>query len=136
MADIIFYIIVGFLIFDYIFERILDYLNSTYWSDELPVELAGIYDAERYKKSQQYIRVSQKFAFLVETFSFILMLGMLLLSGFAFVDDIVRSITIHPIWMSLLFLEFLDWQRISFLSRFHGTGLLLLKKDLALIKLP
>ncbi len=103
MAEIIFYIIVGFLIFDYILERILDYLNSTYWSDELPAELTDIYDAERYKKSQQYIRVSQKFSFLVETFSFILMLGMLLLSGFAFVDDLVRSVTIHPIWMSLLF---------------------------------
>ena len=39
MANTIFIIIVCFLVFDYIFERILDYLNSTYWSDELPDEL-------------------------------------------------------------------------------------------------
>ena len=52
MHTTVFYIIIGILLFDYILERFLDYLNSTKWSNILPKELEGIYDAEEYKKQQ------------------------------------------------------------------------------------
>ena len=51
MAEFIFYIIIAILVFDYILERLLDYLNSRLWSNDLPVELEGIYDAGKYRKS-------------------------------------------------------------------------------------
>ncbi len=53
MAQTIFYIIITIILFEYVLERILDYLNSTYWSNELPKELDGIYEADKYKKSQE-----------------------------------------------------------------------------------
>ena len=52
MAQTIFIIIISILVFDFLLERLLDYLNSTYWSNELPKELEGIYDAETKKPSQ------------------------------------------------------------------------------------
>lgn len=102
-AELILYIIIGIIAFDYIFERILDYLNSTYWSDELPEELSDIYEADKYKKSQQYLRVKQRFSLLVSSISFIAMILMLVLGGFAFLDQLTRSITPHPILMALLY---------------------------------
>lgn len=123
MAEIIFYLIVGFLVFDYILERMLDYLNSTCWSDELPSELSGIYDPERYKKSQQYHRVNRRFSFIVETFTFALMLAMLFSSGFAFIDNLTRSITTHPVLMALLFFGILGLAAdiISIPFSWYGT---------------
>ncbi len=109
MAQTIFYIIVGIIIFDYILERILDYLNSTYWSNKLPKELEGIYDAEKYKKSQEYEKTKQRFSFVTDSFNLILMLLMLFLGGFAFVDDLVRQYTQNPILMALLFFGILGF---------------------------
>ncbi|MCF8230133.1 MAG: M48 family metallopeptidase [Bacteroidales bacterium] len=99
----LFTIIIVIIVADYLWERILDYLNSTRWSDKLPDELKGIYDEEKYRKSQQYDKEKQRFSFITDTFSFILILLMLFLGGFAFIDQIVRDITENPIWMAILF---------------------------------
>ncbi|MBN2172925.1 MAG: M48 family metallopeptidase [Bacteroidales bacterium] len=103
MAQTLFYIIIAIILFDYILERVLDYLNSTYWSDELPAELKGIYEAEKYKKSQDYEKVTTRFSILTGTLSLLAMLGMLFFGGFAWLDDFVRSYTTNPILMALLF---------------------------------
>ncbi|MEI6696531.1 MAG: M48 family metallopeptidase [Bacteroidota bacterium] len=103
MAEIIFIFIIAILVFDYLLERLLDYLNSTYWSNEIPKELEGIYDAEKYKKSQDYQKVNQKFSLLTSSLSFIAMLLMILLGGFAIVDEFARQFTLNPILLALLF---------------------------------
>ncbi|HOW24627.1 MAG TPA: M48 family metallopeptidase [Bacteroidales bacterium] len=103
MAHTILTVIIIILAVDYIAERILDYLNSTYWSDTLPDELKGIYDAEKYKKSQAYLRVRQRFSILTDSISLLVMLLMLLLGGFAWLDQVVRGWTAHPILMALCF---------------------------------
>ncbi len=103
MAQTIFIIIISILVFDFLLERLLDYLNSTYWSNELPKELRGIYDAEKYKKSQDYQKVNQRFSLLTSSLSFAAMMLMLLFGGFAFVDAYVRQFTDNPILMALIF---------------------------------
>lgn len=103
LEQTLFYIIVGFVIFDYLLDRLLDYLNSLYWSDELPKEVEGIYDAEKYKKSQDYLRTSTRFSLVTESFSLVVLLLMLFLGGFAFLDNYLRGITEHPILLALLF---------------------------------
>jgi STE24 endopeptidase len=103
MALTIFYIIIGILLFEYIVERILDYLNSTYWSNELPAELSGIYDAEKYKKSQDYEKAKTRFSLLTSSVSLIAMLLVLIFGGFAWLDTFVRHHTLNPIVMALMF---------------------------------
>jgi STE24 endopeptidase len=102
-GQIIFIVILVIVIFDFILERILDYLNSTRYSDELPAELAGIYDQEKYSKSQQYLKANQNLSQLTESLNFILILGMLIFGGFAYLDQVVRNFSTHPILMALLF---------------------------------
>ena len=48
----LFYLIIGIVVFDYLLERFLDYLNTTRWSTILPEALKGIYKPEDYQKSQ------------------------------------------------------------------------------------
>ncbi|MFA9391349.1 MAG: M48 family metallopeptidase [Prolixibacteraceae bacterium] len=103
MAQYIFYLILIILIFDYLFERFLDYLNTTRWSNQLPEVLEGIYNKKEYSKSQAYKKANHKFGMLTSSFSFLLILFMLLFGGFALVDTWVANLTTQVIPAALLF---------------------------------
>jgi STE24 endopeptidase len=103
MAHTIFIIILIVITFNYLLERFLDYLNSTYWSNTIPQELEGIYNAEKYKKSQDYEKTKQRFSLIVESLSFVALLAMLFFDGFTFLDKFVREYTSNPILMALMF---------------------------------
>ncbi len=103
MHQIIFYFIIGILIFDYLLEQFLDYLNATKRNSELPEELKGIYDNEKYKKSQEYDKANHKFSLVTSSFNLILILTFLYFSGFAFIDNIARSYTENSILIALIF---------------------------------
>ena len=103
MADLLFWAIIIILLSDYLFERFLDYLNSKRLDRDLPRELKGIYNAEEYKKSMEYYRTKQRFSFFTETFSLILVLAMLIVGGFGFLDNVIRGITSNEILLALLF---------------------------------
>lgn len=103
MAQTIFSIIVGILIFDFVLSRFLDYLDDTRRSPTLPDILKGIYNEDKYKKSQEYDKVNSRFGLSTSIVSFALMIVMLFFDGFAFVDNLVRVYTDNSIFMALLF---------------------------------
>lgn len=103
MEQIILIIIIAIIVFDFIFDRIMDYLNASRWSNKLPDELKGIYDEEKYRKSQDYSRVNMRFGLFTASLSFLLILLMLTLGGFGYLDTLVRQYTENPIIMALLF---------------------------------
>jgi len=103
MENTIFYIITGIIVFDFLLERILDYLNATRWSDELPPELEGIYDPEKYSQSQSYLKVKSRYNLVMSTFFFVLIISMILFRGFGFISNEIQEVTTHPVLQALLF---------------------------------
>ncbi len=103
----LFKLIIVFIVVEFLLERVLGYLNSTRWSDKLPGELRGIYDEQKYEKSQQYEKTKHNFSIITAVFSLFVILLMLFFEGFAWVDAWVRSYTNHPVLMALLFFGFL-----------------------------
>lgn len=103
MEHTIFFIILAIVVFDFVFEQVLDYLNTTRWSNILPNALQGIYNNEEYKKSQAYKKANHKFGMITSSFSFMLILLMLLLGGFALVDQWVGNITTNTIVSALVY---------------------------------
>jgi STE24 endopeptidase len=101
--EVLFYIIVGIVIFNYVLGRILEYLNSTRYDEKLPDEINDVYDQDQYQKSRAYKKVNYKFSVLTSTFSLLLILAMFFLEGFAFVDHLARSVTSNPILMAIIF---------------------------------
>jgi STE24 endopeptidase len=101
MENIIFWIIIGIIIFDFIFEKTLDFLNIKNLQEEIPERLKGIYDAQKYKKSQQYERQSTKFSLVSSLFSLVLILLILFGGGFTILDVFVRDLT-HNIYLRTL----------------------------------
>lgn len=100
-------LIIFILIASYLLERYLDWINIRHWSTVLPEELKGIYDEEKYRKSQEYEKAKTKFAFISSTFSFVLMIVLLITGSFAFLNNWILTITTHPVWSALLFFAML-----------------------------
>lgn len=103
MSQILFYIIIGLLVADFIFERFLEFLNSTQWSDKLPEEVKDIYDEQEYQKQQAYEKANFRFSMISSSFSFVLMFLMVLFTGFALVNSWALSVSVNPILTALVF---------------------------------
>lgn len=98
-----FALIISIIIFNFILERVLDYLNSKKWSDKLPDEVSDVYEADQYKISQQYKLENEKFGLITSSFSFMLIILILVFHVFGFFDQTARCVTNHPIIVALLF---------------------------------
>ena len=97
------WIITGIIIFGYISGEILDWLNLSYNKKELPPEAKGIYDEEKYAKSQEYHRVTARFSFVTSAFSTVLMLAFLWLGGFGWLDGILSGSIENEILLALAY---------------------------------
>jgi STE24 endopeptidase len=103
-SEFIFYLIVGILVFNFLLETSLDYLNASRFDAQLPEGLRDLYDKEDYLKSQAYKKEKFKFGTLQSIFSITLILVFLSLDGFGFVNEIAHRLFDHPIFVSLSFL--------------------------------
>jgi len=103
MYNTVFFIILGIIVVSFIFEKLLDYLNLKHIFPGLPPEVADVFDAESYKKSQLYKQVNTRFSFVMSSFSLMLTLLMLLLGGFGWVNDFAFSLFENYIAVALLF---------------------------------
>lgn len=103
MENTLFFIIIGIVVFDFVVERLLDYLNAKRWSYKLPKLVADVYEPDEYKKSQAYGKVNHRFVMITSIFSFVLILIMLFIDGFALVDSWVSAASSHYIIISLVF---------------------------------
>jgi len=123
MVQTLFWLIIAIIIFDYLLEKFLDYLNYSSMQDKIPDELTGIYNEEKYKRSQQYGKVNLAFSMITGTFSFILILVILFTNGFAFLDSYVISITQNEYLRALLFFGILGlgMDLISMPFQIYGT---------------
>jgi len=102
-SEILFYIILSIVIISFILEQIIDFKNATWFSKPIPDILSDIYDAEKYKKQQNYKFDNYRFSIISSCFSFVLMCAFLIFKGFAFINHIVLQITDIPVLQTLLF---------------------------------
>jgi STE24 endopeptidase len=109
MEVIIFRVIVLILILDYLLERFLEYLNAKNLNDHIPVNLKGIYDQEKYSRSQLYEKTNQKFSFFTSTFALIVVLILLFFNVFGHLDTYIHSLTKQPVLMALIFFGILGF---------------------------
>lgn len=83
--------VLALLVFDYVLDFIVERLNLRALRTEMPEEFRGVYDAEKYAKSQNYLRENTRFELLQGTIMLPVTIGFILLGGFAWVDTLARS---------------------------------------------
>ena len=96
---IILVIIVG----NYLLDFIVETLNVKHVKTELPKEFEGYYDAEKYKKAQNYLKENTRFGIITATITTPITLAFILIGGFNYVDQIARGFQLSPIPTGLIF---------------------------------
>jgi STE24 endopeptidase len=91
-------IVLGFLL-----EAGVSLLNLRALDPRLPAEFNDVFDRERYARSQEYTRVTTRFALVRETVTTLLTLLFLLLGGFNWADTVARAFGFGSIATGLIF---------------------------------
>jgi STE24 endopeptidase len=101
--QLLFNILIVITIAGFIFDQWISFLNTTKRSNKLPEELKGFYDEETYSKQQDYESVNYRFGLISDVLSFVVILFMLFLGGFAWLDALVINFTGSAILQAILF---------------------------------
>jgi STE24 endopeptidase len=116
-------LLLAILSFDFIYSKILEFLNIKSMKEVLPDEVKDIYDEEKYKKSIAYARANNKFSLLTSSFSFVLSFILLATGLFGWLDVVVRDMIANEELVSLAFfgLLFLVSDIVNIPFQLYGT---------------
>ena len=101
------WIILFFLLAGFILETSADILNLKNLRDQLPEEFAGVWDSEKYEKSQQYLAANTRLGFVSSSFFLVVLLVFWFAGGFNYVDQAARSLGFGPTLSGLAFFAIL-----------------------------
>jgi STE24 endopeptidase len=102
MAVFLLYLIVGFILIEFLVSKYIDYKNLSTWNKPIPGELKDLYTHEQVVRARDYAAVNAR----ISTISDFLSLGVslaMLLYGFAAIDQFAKSISTNAILQSLIF---------------------------------
>jgi STE24 endopeptidase len=97
-------IILATLLADLTLNVLADRLNLKNLHTELPKSFENIYDAERYRQSQQYLRAHTRFGWVAAIFNLVVLLVFWFAQGFALLDAWVRAFELGPVYSGLIFI--------------------------------
>ena len=110
----------------YCIENLADYLNIRHLDPNLPGEFADVFDRETYARSQEYARLQTRLSLIQSTVNLLLLLVFLLSGGLAWLDILVRSLSLNPVWTGLIFFAILGLalDLVSLPFEIYGTFVL------------
>jgi STE24 endopeptidase len=86
-------------------------LNLQALDPTVPQEFRDVYDPDEYRRSQEYTRTKTRFGIFASVFDLAVLLAFWLGGGFGWLDSVVRSWGLGPVWTGLLFLAILALAR-------------------------
>ena len=92
---------------DFILNLVADGLNLKHLRSELPQTFQGVYDADRYRKSQQYLKVNTQFGWVTSAFNLSVILVFWFAKGFPLLDQWMRSFELGPVLTGLIYMGIL-----------------------------
>lgn len=102
-AEVLLILILSFIAFDFILEQMLDFLNLKHQKKDLPNELKGIYEEEKYQQSLAYQKENTKLSFVTSSLSFVLAFTLLITGGFGYIDTLLRAWVGNGDWLPLIY---------------------------------
>ena len=113
-------LIVGLMTLMYLISAGLSLLNLSYQKKPLPANVKEIYSKDKLQQSRAYFAENTRFGLIRSTFSFLLMLGLLVGGFFPFVAQLSSQITNNELLQTFLFLSIFRSPIAK--SRFHQPG--------------
>ncbi len=100
-------LIVGLMTLMYLINTGLSLLNLSYQRKPLPANVKEIYSKDKLKQSRAYFAENTRFSLIRSTFSFLLMLGLLIGGFFPYVAQLIEQITNSELLETFFFLSVL-----------------------------
>ena len=104
MAQTLLWLIVAFVTLEFMLSSVLSWLNTRWMTHPVPAELEGLYDEEKYRRQQDYMRTNKRVSLVARCVSFALTLVILLFGLLGWLDDKCKSWTDVPVLQVVLFL--------------------------------
>jgi STE24 endopeptidase len=95
--------ILALLVFNWLLSLIIETLNVRNVTTEIPEEFHGIYDDEKYAKSQRYLKDNTRFGQVQAAILLPITIAFILIGGFSWINDIAQSTSDHMILQGLVF---------------------------------
>jgi STE24 endopeptidase len=92
------------IVLDLLLHLISDALNLKMLRNQVPAPFQGIFDAERYAKSQDYLKVNTRFGWVSTVCNTLVMLVFWFGGGFALLDNWARSLGRGPVVTGLIYI--------------------------------
>jgi STE24 endopeptidase len=103
MTQTLLYIILAIIVAEFIFSKVLSYLNVRSWDKPLPDELKELYGDGKFEKAKAYALDNDRVSTISSWLFFVITLSFLYFKGFAWVDGIAHQISGNYILQGLIF---------------------------------
>lgn len=82
-------------------------LNLKALDPQLPGEFKGVYDEEKYAKSQEYTRVTERYSIITSLYSLMVLVAFWFMGGFGWLDQIVQGMGLGSVATGIVFIGLL-----------------------------
>lgn len=83
------YLIIGLVIFNYLFSTVLDFINGKNWRTEIPPVMKDFYHEDKYLKAKNYSKEKGKVSLISSTLSTLITLFFLVFDGYGWLDNFI-----------------------------------------------
>lgn len=83
------YLIIGLVIFNYLFSTVLDFINGRNWRTEIPPVMKDFYHEDKYLKAKNYSKEKGKVSLISSTLSTLITLLFLVFDGYGWLDNFI-----------------------------------------------
>ena len=112
------FLIIGLVIFNYLFSTVLDFINGKNWRTEIPPVMKDFYPEDKYLKAKNYSKEKGKVSLISSTLSTLITLLFLVFDGYGWLDNFISQYYDIPFLKSGVFFLVLfilsDFIRIPF----------------------
>jgi len=101
-------VILASLVISWLLGIVSNYYNKRHMVSRLPEEFRDVYDDRKYSESQEYARANMRFSSIADSISVAITIGFILLGGFNWLDQLVRSWELAPLLSGLAYIGLLS----------------------------
>ena len=83
------FLIIGLVIFNYLFSTVLDFINGKNWRTEIPPVMKDFYHEDKYLKAKNYSKEKGKVSLISSTLSTLITLLFLVFDGYGWLDNFI-----------------------------------------------
>ena len=123
-AEFILYVFLFLVAFNYIFNSVLEFLNTANWKKNIPENLKDFYSKEKYAQARDYKIDEGKIGLVSSSISFLVTISFLIFNGYGLLNEYILSVDVlnkfhsQYFFTALFLINFIMGVPISYYSNF------------------